>query len=293
MSSVPFFIVGASRSGTTMLRLMLNAHPRLCIPPESHFLVDLFKQFGNTPFDADAATSALREHHRYREWGLDDNALIASPGPQSWSELFDLAFSACAARDGKSRWGDKTPVYARWLPRLHQLFPDAQVIHIIRDPRDVVCSLLSMPWFEGDAFDASEHWRAHVASAHDDGTRLFGDRYLEVRYEDLVQDPQSIARRICEHLGEPMEPEVLHFQETAEGAIPEHRRAWHQRTAKPIDPSAIGRWKKELARRDVAMTEHVTRSLMHRHGYETETSMNAAAAARTLLARARRVLGGS
>ncbi|MEO1128605.1 MAG: sulfotransferase [Planctomycetota bacterium] len=293
MSGPPFFIVGASRSGTTMLRLMLNAHPRLCIPPESHFLIDLHKQFGEAPFDAVAATSALRDHHRFREWALDDDAWVTEPAPTSWSELFSRAFAAFAHREDKPRWGDKTPIYARWLARLHDLFPDAQVVHIIRDPRDVVSSLLSMPWFEGSAYDAAEHWRAHVAGAHDDGTHLFGDRYLEVRYEDLVHDPPSIAERICRHLGEPMAPEVLHFQESAGDAIPEHRKAWHQRTAKPIDPSAIGRWRKELARKDVALTEHVTRSLMHRHGYEPETGVNAMAAARTLLARARRVLGGS
>ena len=168
----PFFIVGAPRSGTTLLRLMLNAHRKLCIPPESHFVVDLPQQIG--AFDFDRAWTALQAHERYREWNLDEATVRRSvEGAENWPTFFDRVFGVYAAMESKPRWGDKTPIYARNLPQLHDLYPQADVLHIIRDGRDVAASLKTMPWFEGDMYVCAETWRARVTAARENGRDFF------------------------------------------------------------------------------------------------------------------------
>jgi hypothetical protein len=209
----PFFIVGCPRSGTTLLRLMLDAHPRLAVPRESHWVVGLPRsRFGrlSRPRTLDEALA----DQRVRRWDVDPNVLreeTRGARPSTYPELVSAVFSAYAAAHGKARWGDKTPPYVTFLPQLDRWFPDAQFVHIIRDGRQVATSLIEHRWGPRTAVKGGFWWRRMVTAGRRDGSRLTGDRYLELRLEDLVADPDGALRRVCAFLGEDYAAEMLDY----------------------------------------------------------------------------------
>lgn len=266
--SVPFFIVGASRSGTTLLRLMLNRHPHLCIPPESHFITHLHAEQPEL-LSHDDFYQRLISHERLADWQLDLDALrrrIEST-PLQWAPLFDAVFRLYADRQGKRRWGDKTPDYVRVLDRLERLFPQALFVHLVRDGRDVACSLLEVPWFSDNMEKIARFWADSVRMGRESGKRIGPSRYLELRYEQLIQQPEQQLQRVCDFLGEPMDRCMLDYHEDADAAIPPERRAWHQRVGRPVDSSRIGRWKTDLTRRQRRTLKKIAGDLLEELGY--------------------------
>jgi hypothetical protein len=264
----PFFIVGSERSGTTMLRLMLNRHSRLCVPPESHFITRLYDRF-DTPPPAATFLQALADDDRFREWNLPISA-VAVPGDAapSWSELFGAVFRAYAATQGKVRWGDKTPIYVARVDALRAIFgPGVKVIQIVRDGRDVVASMRGMKWNRGSVWDNAKTWSADVQKARADGRAAGPDAYHEVVYERIIADPEGELRGVCRHLGEPYEPGMLEFFEDAATAIPAHRQTWHANATRPANDSAIGRWRHDLSAAEVAVVEWAAGSSLDALGY--------------------------
>jgi hypothetical protein len=187
----PIFIIGCHRSGTTLLRLILDAHPNISCGPETRFLADL------------ANITADPNWQRMRLYGFPK---------QYWHQriaaLFDAFQSEYAHARGKVRWADKTPRYALCVDYLNELFPTCQVVHVVRDGRDVVASHRDR-WGYGSALKAVKKWPWYVATARAAGARLPADRYHEVRYEDLVTDPEGTLRQLLDFLGEPWDPILL------------------------------------------------------------------------------------
>ncbi|MFG0328522.1 MAG: sulfotransferase family protein [Phycisphaerales bacterium] len=268
----PFFIVGSGRSGTTLLRLMLNRHSRLAIPPESHFIKDLDRRLGPKPHPRAFAKNLLA-HPRFQEWELDPEVVermlidAAPPEPRRW---YDLVFTAWADGHGKARWGDKTPPYALCLPLIHSLFPEAMVIHIIRDGRDVAASRKALGWAKSGVIAEALDWRRRVERARGDGRRLFQPRgrYHEVLYERLVERPETELAAICTFLDEPFEAAMLEYHEDAEDQIPAHRRQFHPEVNRPVQPTKIGRWRRDLSDLEVALFERFAGELLDDLGYE-------------------------
>jgi len=273
----PFFVVGAQRSGTTLLRLMLDRHPRLAVPHESHFIPELARA-ADAPASAEAFLSALEQSVRFQEWQvpLDEVRARLPDGPLDWRGAFDAAFRAYAAREGKARWGDKTPGYVRHVELLRCIFPDLQLIHLVRDGRDVALSLLDVSWYGGRLADAARLWAADVESGRAAAAALTDDAYLEVRYEDLVADPEAVLRRVCRFLGEAFAPRMLGFHETAGQKIPGHRQAWHARTTAPMTDESVGRWRTALSGRDRALFQRVAGAGLGELGYPLESASPAA-----------------
>lgn len=264
----PFFVVGSERSGTTMLRLMLNRHSRLCVPPESHFVTRLHDRFGTAP-PAAVFLEALAADDRFREWQLPLAAVaLADDGPPSWARLFDAVFRAYAAARGKPRWGDKTPIYVTRVDTLRAIFgPRLKVVQIVRDGRDVVASMRGMRWNRGSVWENARTWRADVEKARADGRAAGPGVYHEVVYERLIDEPEATLRAVCAHLGEAYEPGMLAFYEDAASAIPAHRQRWHANTARPANDSAVGRWRQDLSPAEVALVEWAAGDLLHALGY--------------------------
>jgi LPS sulfotransferase NodH len=263
----PFFVVGSERSGTTMLRLMLNRHSRLCVPPESHFVTRLVDRFGTPPAPA-TFREALAAEPRFREWQLPLDAvrLPATERP-TWAALFDAVFGAYAAAEGKVRWGDKTPVYVTRVETLREIFgPQARFVHIVRDGRDVAASLKGVAWNVRSVAENARTWRHDVETARAFGRRA-PEAYHEVVYERLVADPEHELRAVCAHLGEPFEPAMLQFFDDADAAIPAHRRQWHRNATRPVNDSAIGRWREDLTPAEIAQFEWIAGSLLADLGY--------------------------
>jgi hypothetical protein len=271
MGNGPIFIVGAPRSGTKLFRDMLSAHPRLSFPPESHFIPSFYRAFGDPASDREAVrvARAILRYSWVWSWrlSLEPEELA---GHRTFAGLTSELFQHWARKEGKPRWGDKTPGYVSEIPLVLSLFPDAQFLHIYRDGRDVVRSLAPMHWSPGNAFCSAELWRDSVNAGREDGRGLPEDRYMEVRYEQLVSEPESVMRSVCDYLGEDFDPEVTR-PKRPRGSL----RAAHLppvedtpvETRHDVSPARVGRWRTEMRPRDVATVEAVAGELLDELGY--------------------------
>jgi len=267
----PFFVIGCPRSGTTLLRNLLRSHPALAIPSESHFIPRFYRAWGDPPDDRAARRLAGRilALDWVRRWKLDLTPAHFD-GCRTYAALVDQLYAAIAERKGASRWGDKTPVYAREIPTLHRLFPSGQFIHIIRDGRDVAPSLRRTAFMARSPYTAARYWKAHVAAARRDGPPLGPARYLEVGYEDLLRDTETIMRRVCTFLGEPFDERVLTPTPLDWRAYPPTfgpRRADHVSDTDIVRDNA-GKWRRALRPDAIAVFEATAGDLLAELGYE-------------------------
>jgi hypothetical protein len=218
------FIVGAGHSGTTLLRMMLDAHPELTIPPETGFVPEVFKrarrarkQTGRRP-GAEELVELIASHRRWGDFGLDRDALLArvraadeTPTARQAVRAF---YALYAAGQGKPRWGDKTPAYAAAMVPLQRYLPEARFIHLIRDGRDVALSRLRRRSDDLEAVaHAAERWRSRVLAARSRAGRV--EHYMEARFEDLVLDSERVLREVCEFVELPFDPVMLRYHERA------------------------------------------------------------------------------
>lgn len=272
----PIFVCGCPRSGTTLLQLMLHAHPRIAIPPETRFVLEAYRvrrDFGDLrdPERRRALARWIvdRPESRFGDLNLDPAELLDEivAAPATLGTAMGVVFRAYARRFGKPRWGDKRPAYVTNLAILTRLFPSAQIVHIVRDGRDCVASLSRMPWHHDGVPRAVSAW----AQAADHGrwaARALGpSAYHEVRYEDLVRDPERELRRLCAYLSEEYAPAMCHPASVAELAVP-GRKTWHGRTRQRVTAERVGRWRRDLTATEVSLCEAVLGERLREHGYE-------------------------
>jgi hypothetical protein len=274
----PFFIVGCPRSGTTLLRLMLDRHPRLCVPPETEWIVGLAPDPPERTLGHNEMRSALDgilAHPKFGAWLVEPEEVrraVRELEPGSYAALVDAVFGVYMSREGKARWGDKTPDYVRHIPLLSRLFPAAPFLHLIRDGREVAASLGDQPWWPGSAADGARWWVECVEAGRSAEPEL-GLRYCELRLEDLVKNPDRALRRVCAALGEEFVRAVLEeyslTEEEFEGWGEEDARS-HRHLTKP--PTAgLRDWRAELSHREQDEVEAICAPLLVDLGYGTTT----------------------
>ena len=250
---------------------MLDRNSRISVPDESYFVPQLVHRHRRS-VEPDAFLDDLRRLPTLREWGLplDDVAARLRPG-MSTGEAIGAVFEAYAAQHGKSRWGDKTPMYMQYLPLLERLFPTARFVHLVRDGRDAALSFLSMPagivtegWgHPRDAEGFACQWRTEVAAALALGRRVGPERYLELRYEDLVARPEDALQRICAFAGLPYEPGMLGYV----GEVDLSGKPHQQRLAQP-PTVGVRDWRTGMPEQDERAFEAVAGDLLAGLGYE-------------------------
>ena len=284
------FVVGVARSGTTLLRMMLDAHPALAIPPETHFIPKLIKACEDPGADArENAIALLRGHRRWPDFQLDADELsrrFDQIEPFSAGEALRAFYSSYAADQRKERWGDKTPGYARRMRKIESVLPEAHFIHLIRDGRDVTLSQLEVHHGAESVEGAAKNWVGGIEKARRNAGRV--RNYIEVRYEDLVAEPEPVLRRICAFIALPFDDAMLSYHERAdermseiardfdrqgESAISaEVRASQHSRVASPPQTARAGRWRTEMSETDRKAFEAVAADLLADLGYELENS---------------------
>lgn len=292
----PFFIVGAGRSGTTLLRLMLSGHSRLHVSPETWFLQPLLARFPVAealgPQERHAAIGLIVGHYRWPDLRVDERVLraeIEDRGADTLRELTDAVYACVARQAGKARVGDKTPTYVRILPQLAALYPDAQFIHLLRDGRDVALSYIDAGWelrcYQGDRFE----WTEAVRAAHVFGAKAAAGTWIDVRYEDLVHAPERVLRDLCAFLGEAFEPAMMNAASRAD-LVPERERKIHPRVGGAIDAGRAGAWQSRLSPLELLVLEACLGQDLRACGYALS---NDGAARRALLALSRAALNST
>lgn len=274
-TSPPLFVLGCGRSGTTMLRLMLDAHPDLAVPWESHFIVAMWKvrrhYRAGSGIDAHRLTKDIAASPMFGQWKVPHEILwrrideLERPG---FAEVIDAMFMSYADSRGKRRWGDKTPLYVRSIRLLAGLFPTARFVHVIRDGRDVALSYLSVPWGPGDIWRVARKWKQDVSTGRRDGRALPASRYLEIRYEDVIRDPRDALERICAVADLPFDERMLEYHRDGSQRLgsPEAHAAYHASASKP--PTAgLRDWRTQMSHGDLTAFESVAGGLLEQLGY--------------------------
>ncbi|MFP4635696.1 MAG: sulfotransferase family protein [Nitriliruptoraceae bacterium] len=279
-SDRPVFIVGCARSGTTLLQLMVQAHPRLAMPPENRFVIPVYERrvkFGDPATDeareAIASFIVDRKKSRFHDLGVDPEQARQRirEAPPTIGSYLGVVLEEYAKRYDRPRWGDKRPNYVQYLDRILALFPDAQILHIIRDGRACVASLKRMPWWDHGVIPAIYKWAEATHTADWAKAELPTDQYHEFRYEDLVSDPQPVLEGICDFLDEDFHPAMLEPHKVADDAVPDYK-AWHEQTHKPVSASQVRSWETGLERNEIRLMEHVAGAELEAYGYELSTS---------------------
>jgi hypothetical protein len=256
-----FFIVGAPRTGSTLLRRILNAHSDVAIPPESPFLIDYLT--------AEQVPTARRldllvRDPDYRAWRQGvTSELQATDVPSGVAEIHALY----AAAVGKSRWGHKTPRFVRHWERLARWFPGARFIHLARDPRAVAASLRGSAAHRSHALAAAQRWRLDTAHGLE-MERALGSRAWRVHYEDIVRRPEATVQQVCQFLDLTFDPAMLRpgseLQLTAHEGMTHH----HDRVGQAIDTSSLESWRQTLSPADLAVVNAVVSPVSRSCGYE-------------------------
>jgi hypothetical protein len=272
----PFFIIGASRSGTTLLRLMLNAHSHLAIPGEMKYFQSI---------DCDVSLSSWRDvgpETNYRALVRDYlekrralfpvaadtlEEMILADSERTLRAPYRLLLAYWASHLGKPRWGEKTPSNLFSVDILRDMFPDARFINVVRDPRAVVQSMNAIDYYSNETVFNALNWRKSIRT----GEQLFRDclspeQLLTIRYEDLVSKPEPTLTSICGFLDEPFEPVMLQFYKTSEQFMPNPIRTPSIR--KPVNQDSLTKWVTKLSSSDVALIETICATEMNHLGYE-------------------------
>ena len=262
-----FFIVGSARSGTTLLRVMLNAHSEVAVPPESRFITELHD---GDEVEKDAWLEGLAAHPRFEAWNLPIEdvrvRLNGLPARVAYPLAVDAAFSAFAAHRGKSLCGDKTPRYIEDIPLLARLFPEARFVHMVRDGRDVAMSYADVPFGPKTVAKVARLWSERVAKGMEAGAAI-PDRYLEVSYEDFVAHPETKMKSVCGFIGIEFEAEMLDYAHRARSEVLPRAARYNPRVMSN-DIIARRSWTRDMPAFQVEVFESIAGDMLEHLGYE-------------------------
>lgn len=280
------FLVGCNRSGTTMLRGMFDSHPDVAVPPESYFVIPALRRASayeaGGRFDVETFLADLRANASFRRnWELPAAALTAlrdDPPPDTAAALLRL-YTAYATERDKTRAADKTPQHVLHLDLLARSFPRARFVHLVRDGRNVVPSLLEVAHGPTRFPDGVEYWHTRVLTGRRTGERLGPGRYREVRYEDLVADPEPQLRELCGFLELSYSPAMLEYP-TRVGELVAGTFDARQHLGISRAPTSNGRdWRTTMSDHDVQLFEAIAGDALDAFGYE-RSGMTASARVR-------------
>ncbi|MGH2950277.1 MAG: sulfotransferase family protein, partial [Solirubrobacteraceae bacterium] len=226
----PIFIIGAQGSGTTLLRLMLDSHERIAVPQETGFM-RAYNAHQFIPFKLSGRNWAKRLGWSREE--LD----------QELAQLYDRLFMRYVERHGKQRWGEKTPFHTFHIDDMARIFPDSVFVGIVRHPAGSVASNLSR--FEHSFNRATQHYFRYTKELARQATAL-PDRFVLLRYEDLVLQPERCMRELFAWLGEPWSDKVLAHHEVQRDRGGRLTVEGRNRADEPIDASRIDKWTRTL-----------------------------------------------
>ncbi|MBL3563681.1 sulfotransferase [Rhodovulum sulfidophilum] len=298
----PVFVVGNPRSGTTLFRLILTAHSKVGIAPETAFIIRLYPRYGHVKrfdertldrFEADLnRTSIDLESHwktTIRDLFARKEDFVGRSYPEVCAQLY-RNFHKVRGLGPVEIWGDKNNAYGNYLDVLNHLFPTARFIHVVRDGRAVFNSYKKLPKNEAhkyapalprDARAVSLRWVDMVSRIDRQLARKAPGRHLAVRYEDVLQNFQPTMDKVCAFMG-------LEYQEAMRGfdqlnrkfELEPHEYGWKENTFKPLDPDKTSSWRTELGLEEIAIFERESAEVLTHYGYRLETQADSSSAGR-------------
>jgi hypothetical protein len=279
----PIFIIGTERSGSNLLRLMLNAHSRIAIPHPPHFLrylAPLAASYGDLRNPAARrrltrdALLLLRRHIHPWEIAIDEDRVVAEADPSVFGVAAAI-YEQYRRAVGKARWGCKSTFMIDHVDAAIAGYPDAQFLWLVRDPRDVAASSKRSVFNPCHPYLTAALWTAQQDRGFDALARLGPQRVHLLRYEQLVADPTRELDGVCRFLGEALEPAMLaHHRSAAAERMAGLSESWRN-AGQPVTDASVGRFTRELRPDERRAVEKVAGPMMQRLHYDTDADAGA------------------
>jgi hypothetical protein len=274
VSGGPIYVAGQERSGTSLMYALLASHPNVAMVRRTNLWMYFYGRFGDLadPGNLERCITTMLRYKRIVVLGIDGDRLRRDflAGPPTYGRLFGLVGQQIADRLDKPRWGDKSLHTERYADPIFEAFPDARILHMVRDPRDRYASVLAR-WKvrRGDVGAGTGAWLASVRLA-ERNSRRYPDRYRIVRYESLVQRPAATLREICSFVGEPYHEDMLAMTGAAGFREQGGNSSYGSHAVGVISARSLGRFREVLTPRQIAFIELAAAQPMRRLGYELD-----------------------
>jgi len=265
------FVIGKERSGTTLLQVMLNAHPNIVAPPESRFIIRLYIKYGSVKEWTEKRIKSFCDNlfvePIFRDyWGIDKDRLYASlvsvKDKLTYPLLCKLIFYHYSASKDARIFIDKNPLYYNFIPELCEIFPSAKFVHIVRDYRANILSHGHVANLNLDTADMAYRWMKVHMIIEEQKCRL-PEQWLTIKYEALVTNPEEVIRSVCDFFGIPFDKRMI--EEHNKKLFPsfynrkdEQFEKFHKRMFEPISTAFVDEWKEKMSKHDQAIAELIT-----------------------------------
>ena len=278
LSEKPIFVVSAPRSGSTLLRLILDVHPNLAVPGPAwvyEMVRPYLYSYGNLNQAANLLAMAedILETPTVKAWNLKlspEDLAAASPEP-SFAGLYDALHLHYTQNTGKGRWGEKSPRNSFWMNEIRQDFPGAVFVHLIRDGRDMATDIAqSTPMVPSNPYSGAHIWMDYNLAALDSAKSLDDKSYYRIRYERMCAEPEKELKALCDFLGEDFDPIMLRHHES-DSTKSWSRHSNHAKTGKPISTDYCGMYLEKLTPQDQSALNHVMGGLLEQLGYPEDS----------------------
>jgi len=272
----PVFLFGMERSGTTLLSMMVGAHPAFAVPLATTGMwlsfarrLDDYGRLG-TARELERLVDDLLGHERIRLWDaeLERDRILEGLPLGDYGAVVARFHAEYARQMGKSRWANVDIATLDAMDEVNAWLPDACFVHILRDGRDVALSHQTMPYGAGNIAECAEAWVRRTTTNIKMGRILGPERYHLIRYEDLILDPPAALARLCRFLGVAFSTDMLAYPAMTERKVPEDRRWLWPALDQPPDRTKVGRWKTAMSRAQRIVFEGAASQTLKELGYE-------------------------
>ena len=269
--------------------MMLDAHPQLTVPPETHFVPELIEtaEAAKGAPEPEALLATITSQREWGDFGLTEDELLErfrAQDPLTAGGALRSFYEAYAERVGKPRWGEKTPIYVKSMRKIESALPEARFVHVIRDGRDVALSIRDRATKEHPIERIAERWVRRITRAREQAKRLA--HYKEIRYESLILETEPTLREVLEFLEFPWDDGILDYHQHSAERLEEMKRELpnqgkrtalsvelrmktHARTTEKPDPKRVSRWRESMDRADRELFESIAGPLLEELGYVT------------------------
>lgn len=273
----PVFIISSPRSGSTLLRLIINSHSQIAVPPPTlvfPYIYPYLHTYGdlNEPPNLAVLVEDILELQKSKPWPMEltKEMLISACQEPSFAGVYSALHRIWADFHDKPRWGEKTPPEIYFIGDILACFPEARFVHIIRDGRDVAVDWMENLQWPKNVYSTACQWRNFISAALPWRNKLKSDQLLEIHYEDLARSPEETVRRVCAFLGEEYEPEMLTYYQSEETAKWSQSASCHRHVSKPITDDYVGIHKKRLTLSERRMLSGLIGQELRVWGYTLE-----------------------